>query len=629
MMELALKEVKKYFGGNKILSNITFEIKEGERVGLIGNNGSGKTTIFKIIAGIENKDGGSVFIRKNSKIGYLNQIPEYPEGFKVIDVLNSAFEELHQIKSEMETLESQMKKTTGKDLEIILNKYSNLSLDYENKDGYNIDEKLSKVCTGLKFDESILNKDFANLSGGEKTVVMLGKILLQSPNLLLLDEPSNHLDMECIEWLENYIKSYKGTVVIISHDRYFLDNSVSKMIELEDGEILHEYNGNYSYYIKEKERIVNEQFEAYKDQQKKIKAMEKSIKQLREWAIQGDNESFFKRAESIQKRLDKIKRIDKPVDKAKININFVKSDRSGNNVLDIKDLEKRFYNKLILENLNLSIKYGDKVAIIGNNGTGKSTILKLILNEVNLDKGKITLGHNVKIGYLPQNVSFENEELTVLEVFREDINILEGEARNILAKFLFYGESVFKKVKGLSGGEKSRLKLCKLIQDDINLLILDEPTNHLDIDSREMLEDSLMNFEGTILFVSHDRFFINKIGKRICELENRKVTNYYGDYEYYKEKKSENKIKNINNNRDKKSKTNKVKDNKSNIKNMEKEIKNTERIIEDYEKIINEIDNKINTYTSNYEKLTDLYNERTRIQNELDNTLEKWMNMNS
>ena len=627
MIQLALKEIEKFFGGNRIFSNITFEVKMGERVGLIGRNGCGKTTVFKIIAGMENQDKGSIFIRKNSTIGYLHQIPDYPEHFKVIDVLKIAFQIQYDINSELKILEVHMSNLKGNELEYTLRKYGELNERYEANGGYEIEEKMSKVCTGLKFNKNYLNRKFISLSGGEKTIVILGKILLENPDILLLDEPSNHLDVTSIEWLEAYLKSYKGTVIVISHDRYFLDRVVTKTVEIEDGETSI-YDGNYSYYVKEKERRVLEQFEAFKDQQKKIKAMEKAIKQLREWATQGDNEKFFKRAESMQKRLDKVERVDKPlINQPKIQLDFAQTDRSGTDVVSIKGLCKSFDQKEILEELNLEIRYGECTALIGDNGSGKSTIIKTILGEVQGDYGEVKLGSNTQIGYLPQNISFNNEELTVLEAFREDIYILEGLARGILAKFLFYGESVFKKVKNLSGGEKSRLKLCILIQNDINLLILDEPTNHLDIDSRENLEEALMEFSGTILFISHDRFFINKLAMRICEIEDRKIISYQGNYEYYKEKKAElirNKIETPNKEKEKNSK-NKVNTQKQVYNNKLKQGSILENTIQELEAKLKDIDIEMNNKGSEYEILLELSKEKQRIQEELDLIIEKWM----
>ena len=630
MIQLALKEVEKYFGGNRIFNNITFEIQMGERVGFIGRNGCGKTTVFKIIAGLEALDKGSISIRKNSTIGYLHQIPDYPDQFKVIDILKIAFNVQYEISNQLQLkiLEMQMSSLKELELEYALRKYGELNELYEAKGGYEIEEKMSKVCTGLKFSEVLLNRKFISLSGGEKTIVILGKILLENPDILLLDEPSNHLDVASIEWLESFLKAYKGTVIVISHDRYFLDRVVTKIVEIEDGETSI-YDGNYSYYVIEKQRRVFEQFEAYKDQQKKIKAMEKAIKQLREWAIQGDNEKFFKRAESMQKRLDKVGKVEKPlINQPKIQLDFACTDRSGKDTISIIALCKSFNQKKILENLHLEIRYGERTALIGDNGSGKSTIIKMLLGEVEGDSGEVKLGSNTKIGYLPQNIAFNNEDLTVLEAFREDLFILEGLARGILAKFLFYGESVFKKVKNLSGGEKSRLKLCILIQNDINLLILDEPTNHLDIDSRENLEEALMEFVGTILFISHDRFFINKLAKRICEIEDKKIINYNGNYEYYKEKKNEFKRNKIEvHNKEVKKPRNKENTQKQVNNNKLKQSEILENMIQELELKLSDIDIEMNNKGSDYEKLLELGKEKQRIQEELEGIMGKWIDI--
>ncbi|ADL52242.1 ribosomal protection-like ABC-F family protein [Clostridium cellulovorans] len=625
MIELAVKEIEKYYGANRIFSNITFEVQSGERVGLIGRNGTGKTTVFKIIAGLEKMDRGSMFIRKNATIGYLDQIPNYPKKFKVIDVLKTSFQLQYEIDKEIKQLEASMGKLTGEELDHALRKYSELCASYEAEGGYDIEENINKVCTGLKLDEDFLNRNFISLSGGEKTITILGKILLQKPDILLLDEPSNHLDMSAIEWLEGYLKGYKGCVMVISHDRYFLDRVVTKIIEIEEGETDF-YNGNYSYFVKEKQRRVCEQFEAYKDQQKKIKAMEKAIKQLRQWAIEADNEKFFKRAASMQKRLDKIERIDKPsIDKPKIKLDFNDTERSGKDVVQVKGLYKAFNNKQVLEDLNLNISYGEAVALIGNNGSGKSTLIKTLLGEIEVDSGEAKLGSNIKIGYLPQNVTFINEELTVLEAFREDISIQEGPARGILAKFLFFGESVFKKVINLSGGEKSRLMLCKLIQNDINLLVLDEPTNHLDIDSRENLEEALSDFNGTIVFISHDRYFINKIAKRICEIENKRIIEYLGDYEYYKEKKKVAKKIVIEVHSQEKKKSVKEKTQKQVLDIRIREVKALEKSIQELEERLNTINSEMNCNGSDYGKLVELEKERAITEERLDLALEKWM----
>ena len=496
----------------QVFDGITFQIYYGEKVGIVGINGCGKSTLLKVIAGIHeitSHDKGGVFVPRGASVGYLEQVMPDKSGKKVIDVLHEAFEEVAQIESELRSMEEKMKSIKGEELERVFRNYSILQEKYETKGGYDREEKLSKVCIGLNINDSFLNRDFNLLSGGEKTTVMLGKILLQSPDILLLDEPTNHLDMKSVEWLEGYLKSYKGMVLIVSHDRYFLDNVVGKIIEIEDMQNK-VYKGNYSSYVKQREENMIKQFEDFKEQQKKIKAMENAIKKLRDWAVRADNEKFFKRAASMQKALDKIERIDKPkFEHDNMKLNFKETGRSGKDVIKVKDLCKSFDDKELFKDAEMMIYFQERAALIGSNGCGKTTFLKMLLGEDEDFTGELKLGESVKAAYLPQNITFTDEEATVLEDFREDFEILEGKAREYLAKFMFYGGTVFRKVKHLSGGERIRLKLSKLLYNDINLLILDEPTNHLDIESIENLETALENFKGTIFFISHDRYFIN------------------------------------------------------------------------------------------------------------------------
>ncbi|MGB7606125.1 MAG: ABC-F family ATP-binding cassette domain-containing protein [Lutisporaceae bacterium] len=545
MIELSLNGIKKYKDSTLVLKNITFQVYAGEKVGIIGENGSGKSTILKLIAGIETLniyqgstsrgyDEGWISITKGATTAYLEQIPKFPDGLRVIDILNLAFSEVYSIENEMRALEDKMKNLEGILLEKVLKQYSEAQQLFEVKGGYDIQEKLNKVCKGLKFDEKFLNKDFNILSGGEKTTVILGKILIENPEILLLDEPTNHLDFNSIEWLENYLKNYKGIVIIVSHDRYFLDNVVTKIIEVED-KVCETYRGNYSAYIKEKEERMLHQFEDFREQQKKINGMEKTIKDLRDWALRADNNKFFKRAVSIQRKLDKMDRINKPIfEKQNMKLNFKAAERSGNETIKAIGLSKSFGENVIFREANMLIKFGERVALIGSNGSGKTTFLKMLLNEEGIDGGIVEVGANVKMAYLPQNITFKDEELTVLEYFRDDISILEGKAREHLSKFMFFGSSVFKKVRHLSGGERIRLTLSKLLYENINLLILDEPTNHLDIDTIETLEEALEDFEGTIFFISHDRYFINKISEKVIAIEDKCFNSYLGNYDYYK-----------------------------------------------------------------------------------------------
>ncbi|MEW8957416.1 ribosomal protection-like ABC-F family protein [Clostridium sp.] len=624
MIELSLNNVTKYYGATLALRGVTFQVKRGEKAGIVGRNGSGKTTILKIIANVEKIDEGNISIRRGTTIGYLKQIPDYPMECSAYDVLNSAFDSLSGIEETMRDLENRMKTLSGEDLEKTLKRYSNVQETYEALGGYEKEEKFSKICEGLKFSEDFLKRPFHILSGGEKTTLILGKILLENPDILLLDEPTNHLDMDSLEWLEGYLLESKSTVIIVSHDRYFLDKVITKTIEVENL-CCETYKGNYSKYIKDKEEKMLLQFKFYKEQQKDIQSMEESIRRLRDWSNNGENVKFIRRAMSMEKKLDKMEKIDRPsFEKENMKIKFISSDRSGEEVIKVEDLRKSFEEKVLIDNGSLLVRYGERTALIGQNGSGKTTFLKMLLKEEKIDKGLVTLGSNVRWAYLPQNIFFNDEEATVLQCFRDDIEILEGKAREYLSKFMFFGEDVFKKVENLSGGEKTRLKLSKLLYEDINLLILDEPTNHLDIDSIETLEEALEDFKGTIFFISHDRYFINKISNRVIAIEDKKFNNYLGNYDYYrnhiKEKtqliKEEIKVK--------KQKVQKVKT-IDESKKKEREISRLERNMEDLEEEIKVIDNKMKEKDLNYEDLNKLFNEKEELQGKIDKVLEEWI----
>jgi ATP-binding cassette, subfamily F, member 3 len=631
MIELALNKLQKYYGATMVLEDITFEVQTSEKVGIVGCNGCGKTTLLKVIMGIEGYEKGMLSIRKGAGLGYLEQMPSYPENFKVIDVLNTAFEKVDDVYKELKKLEHELSDADETDSQKLLNKYSKMQTLYESLGGYEREEKLSKVCTGLKINGSFKERLFASLSGGEKTTVILGKILLQKPDILLLDEPTNHLDMEAMEWLEGYLKEYSGVVIMVSHDRYFLDNVATKIIEIEDM-VSKSYDGNYTAYVNEKEKQIQLQFDAFEDQQKKIKAMEKTIAQLRDWAARGDNNKFIRRAVSMEKRLEKIQRIEKPaLEKPKMDLNLSMGDRSGNDVIVIDGLYKSFGYNEILKDANLLVRYGERAALIGSNGCGKSTLLKILIGEDDEYIGKAQLGSSINVGYLPQQVAFNNEELTVLECFRENKSILEGKAREYLSKFMFYGESVFKKVKNLSGGERSRLKLALLTYEDINLLILDEPTNHFDIDSIETLEETLKDFEGTIFFVSHDRYFINNLSSRVVELKDGVLKSFDGNYEYYKSKKAQ-KLEEAKKEEKKEEKPArsiaiKVKGKADSSKKKANPwvIKNLEEKITELEGVLSGIDNEMAANASDYEKLNELYLRKSQAQQELDEAFSKWM----
>lgn len=626
MIELSLNNIEKFYGANKILENVTFDVKSGERLGIIGRNGTGKTTIFKIIQGIETYNG-TLSIKKGNTIGYLDQIPDKYLELTVESTLYTAFSDILDIREEMKIVEVEMS-NNNENIDNLVKKYGNLQNKYETLGGYEIDENIGKICSGLKIDNEFKKREFKTLSGGEKTTVLLAKILLQNPDILLLDEPTNHLDLESIEWLEEFLKEYKGTVLIISHDRYFLDKVVSRIVEIEFGKV-NTYHGNYSYYLEEKERRFLQNLSEYKIQQKSIDKMEEAIKRYRIWG----SEKMYRKAKILERKLEKVDRIDKPFkDESKMKINL-DSSRSGKEVIRINKLNKSFDENIILKDLHFNVYYGERICILGKNGSGKSTLLKILLNQHSKDSGEINIGSNVKIGYLEQIITFEAEEMTILDSIVDSFNISQEDARKMLANFMFIKDDVFKKIKNLSGGEKSRLKLCFLMNQDINLLILDEPTNHLDINSREVLEETLLEFEGTIVFISHDRFFINRISRRIVELNNRKFDNYLGNYDYYKNKKIE-KVQEMEFNEFKKEEKNETKKKGKVIdanmriekenKKIEKQIKKTEEEIELHEKMLCNKDDEMKNYSSDYNRLNEIFEEKKEIQQKLDLFIEKW-----
>lgn len=529
MIDINISKVCKSFGFDLVLNNIDITVQKGEKVGLIGTNGSGKSTILKIIAGQESIDSGSLSIRNNISIGYLSQIPEEKD-IIVKDYINSAFKEIIELKEKLERYEDKLLTEDYK----VITKYMNLQEKFISLGGYEYETKIQKILPVFNITEEILNRNFNTLSGGEKTIISLIRLLLQEPDVLLLDEPTNHLDINKMIWLEKTLKNYKGTIMLVSHDRYFMDNIINKVYLLTKRGI-EVYHGNYSYYIKESENRLLLELKNYKDQQKQITAMENSIKRLRKYGRlcgPSGGEIFFRRAASIEKRLEKLEKLDKPEDKKKLNITFDTASRSGKDVLTINNLNLSYGPKEIFNNLNLSIKYQDRLCLVGDNGVGKSTLIKEILKGNN----SIKLGSNIKIGYIPQEIEFEDINLSVLEEARKYFIGPEQYLRSALFKYLFAGENIHKKIKYLSGGEKVRLKIFCLIQNSYNFLILDEPTNHIDIDTREMLEESLKEFTGTILFVSHDRYFINKIATSIIEIKNKNITKYIGNYDDYREK---------------------------------------------------------------------------------------------
>jgi len=533
MIEIELNKIKKNYGLKNILDGFSLELKTGERVALIGQNGSGKSTILKIIAKQESIDSGTINIRNGAKIGILNQIYENEkEDISVEKFLYKSFEEILKVEKKLNKLETQMSTEVNADkLEKIINEYGRMQERFSLMGGYEIQERFNKICSRFYINKELLKQSYNLLSGGEKTRVNLAKLLLTQPEILLLDEPTNHLDIHSLEFLEELILKYKGTVLIVSHDRYFLDKVINKTVLLENGKE-NIYYGNYSYFLKEDERRTLAQFENYKNQQKQIEKMKESILTLRKFGDLAGNEMFFKRAKNIEKRLEKMEIIDRvDLNKKSLDLKFNIKKRSGNDVLKLENVEKKFDQKVIFKDANLTLNYGEKTALIGKNGSGKSTLIKMILGQDTNFQGELKLGTSIKIGYISQNIIFEDNEKTVLDYFLEGNNLSETEARSKLAKYGFRQENAFKRIGKLSGGEKVRIILMKLIQKDINFLILDEPTNHIDIDTREILEEALKEYKGTVLFVSHDRFFINAIANRVLNIEDYKIKSYYGNYD--------------------------------------------------------------------------------------------------
>lgn len=538
MIVCSVNQITKMYGGSSIFENISFEIMGNDRIGLVGRNGSGKSTLFRLLSGEEAPDSGKIHWRKGTKIGYLAQIPEAYSKLTTKEVLKTAFSELVQMEERMMQLgEAMSKETNVERLDKLMRDYGNFQDHFARKGGYEIEANIERIVNGLNIDD-LLEQQFSSLSGGEKTKVGLGLLLLKKPDLLLLDEPTNHLDLMSVEWLADFLQSYQGTVVLVSHDRYFLDEVVGKVLDLEDGEIT-SYPTNFSGYIKEKEARLLREFQAYEEQQKKIRKMKEAIKRLRDWANRANppNEGLHKRARNMERALERMEKINRPVlNRKKMNLEMETTDRSGKDVIILKDVAKWFGDRELFSKVNMHIRYKQRVAIVGGNGTGKSTLIKLILNQLPADEGEVRIGSNVKVGYLSQQVFTQFQDETVLEAFRDEVHVTEGEARHILARFLFYGHMVFQQVSQLSGGERMRLRLAQMMYQDINVLILDEPTNHLDIEAREVLEEALEDYKGTIVAVSHDRYFLNKLFEEIYWIEAKAVYHFEGDYTWAREK---------------------------------------------------------------------------------------------
>ena len=527
--------VKSFDLEKKILNGLSFQVDSGERVGLLGKNGAGKTTLFRMLTGELEPDEGEIQLGAGRRVGLISQIPVYPAGYTVEDVLRSAFARMYRMKDEMDALALAMEQ--GASDETTLRRYGELNARFEGLGGWDTDTAVNKVANGLSIPQAMRQREFDCLSGGEKTRVNLGRLILEDTDILLLDEPTNHLDLQATEWLEEYLRKFRGTVVTISHDRYFLDRTVTRIIEIQDGKAEF-YSGNYSFYAIEKERRYQERMKQYLKEQAKIQQLEKAAEQMHLWAFMG-NDALHKRAFSMEKRIERMRTTEKPVKARKLEARFQSREFKGDEVLQIKGLAKSFGEKHLFSDVYLRCEGGERIALLGENGTGKTTLLNILTGSEKPDSGSVRLGPSVKAAYLPQVIHFDHPERSILDTMLYELDITPQSARNRLAAYQFTGEDVFKKVSVLSGGELSRLRLCMLMDESINLLILDEPTNHLDIDSREWLEEAVEAFDGTLLFVSHDRYFINRFATRVWELENGTVSDYPMGFTQYRQAKEE------------------------------------------------------------------------------------------
>ncbi len=542
MIILDVNKLTKNFGFGTLFENLSFSLNEGESISIVGPNGCGKSTLLKIIAGLMRADFGTVNIKKGAKCAYLDQTASSIQDSRIVrDILKDSFEEINAMEKRLNDLQDKLSDTAAEDYDVTLSRYCNLLERFQLAGGYDVDVQISTVVEGLGIGKDMLEKSYDVLSGGEKTLAQLAKALLQKPDLFLLDEPTNHLDIDRIEWLEGYIKSFRGAVVIVSHDRYFLDKLSNKILSLDDVEAKI-YATNYSGYLEQKQRDFEVQLAAFKDQQQAIKRLEEQIKYFSEMGMAKNSATLCNRAHSLSTQLERMKRaaVKKPTEQKKIDVEFSRVKKTSKTVVEAKDFVVSIPGgKTILDKISVNICAGERVAFIGANGSGKSTFVKAIMGEQNLPmSGKIEVGPSVKIGYLPQIIEFTEPNSSLLEYFKNEVGVDEERARRILASFDFYKDEVPKKVKNLSGGERIRVKLAILLQQQINTLIFDEPTNHIDIPTKEVLEEALSNFGGTLIFVSHDRYFINKFADKIFEFSSGKVTTYHGNYDYYKSQKN-------------------------------------------------------------------------------------------
>ncbi len=628
-MVLACQNISKAYGVNEILNHINFHIEAKEKLAIVGINGAGKSTLLKIIMNEEEADEGQVVIGKDITVGYLAQHQNSYYDKTIYEELLSVKQNVIDLQEQIRQLEQDMKHLEGAELEEALERYTRMNHTFEMQDGYSFESQITGILKGLGFEESEFNRPVSELSGGQKTRVSLGRLLLSRPDIILLDEPTNHLDLNSIAWLEGYLRSYDGAVIIVSHDRYFLDKIVTKVVEIENTQATI-YHGNYSYYAKKREEVRLSKYRAYMNQQAEIRHQEEVIAKLKQF----NREKSIKRAESREKMLDKIERLDKPQEiHDEMRLTLTPDVESGNDVLLVEGLAKSFDGKTIFSNVNMDIKRGERVALIGNNGTGKTTILKIINQLLSKDSGKVVLGAQVHIGYYDQEHQVLHPDKTIFDELQDTYPQMNNtRVRNVLAAFLFTGEDVFKKIEDLSGGERGRVSLAKLMLSNANFLILDEPTNHLDITSKEILENALKNYSGTILYVSHDRYFINQTATRILDLSPTGITSYIGNYDYYIEQqlvstaRAEEKAVIIKEETSNKKDWKRSKEEQAKERKRQNDIKKTEARIEELEQLLSSLEEELALpeNATNVSKLTEITTKQTAANEELETLYEMW-----
>ena len=621
MIDITVSNLVKSFEiGNPVLDGLSFSVESGERVAILGPNGCGKTTLFRILTGALDYDEGQVSVAPGKRIGLISQIPVFPEGWTAEDVLRHAFRDVEAVHAKMETVARQMETD---DSPALLREYDRLAEEYERRGGYEADVKLNRIANGLQIGPAMRAQSFASLSGGEQTRLNLARLILEDTEILLLDEPTNHLDLHAVEWLEDYLLQFKGTVLAISHDRWFLDKAVQRCVEISEGRAEF-YSGNYSFYVQERQRRFEEKLKQYEKDQAKIEQLQRAAEQMHLWAFMG-NDKLHKRAFSMEKRIERLQTSERPKEDKKLSVKFKQRDFAGDEVLVVEDVSKSFGERRLFSDLSMTVTGGERIALIGDNGAGKSTLVKLILGEEKPDTGYLQRGPAIRTAYLPQTVSFSDDRRSAYDTMLYDGKCQPQEARDRLAAFGFRGEDVFTPVGALSGGERSRLRLCMLMGREINFLILDEPTNHLDIASREWMEDALSDYEQTLLFVSHDRWLIEKFATRIWHLADGRITDFRGGYRDFCSWRDRQAVYQQNEKKEQKKKNERP----VRTPNAEKQSARLEREIGKLEEKLAALERECEANATDYQKLMELEAQKEELNDALMALYEQWEELNS